>query len=402
MGIGRRFAVAFLVFVVATGVFLAPPGVFPAQADDELVEITFSEPMPLEEFLKGVAQLGLPLAWDPQDKAIKGKTIQGGRTIRITKEHLLSSVRALLTFFDLVIVPSGSKGGEVLMVMDFRQTTTILRLKPVAIELTPENLGDYEGQDGLFVTTILSAPHMGDLRDARNALSRIITGQNIGNVQEVPPGTFVITDFAPNVVAAFRLVALMDVQAAKRAASEPVRTVRLEHAQAADLAALLSVQFDAATAPPQPAKPPTAASSLRIQGDSRTNALLVSGPSDVVARVLEVVKALDVPGRDDDPPAKADAVTPKPDVRERLKTLKVSLDVEAQPLEEVLRTLEEAAHVQIVVTPAARTTAFYSATITLNIHDVAAEKVLELICPAGSCQWRVEDEIVYVTDAKGR
>ena len=78
--------------------------------------------------------------------------------------------------------------------------------------------------------------HMQDLRNARNALTRIVTGQNIGNVTEVPSAkTFVVTDFAPNVVAIYRLLKQMDVPSASASTTTgETEAIKLQHGTATD------------------------------------------------------------------------------------------------------------------------------------------------------------------------
>ncbi len=409
MATDRRSAVALVPLLLgASAVVLAAALAAPARADEGDFEYSTSESVPVEELLKAVRdRAGVPLLWEPRDKGIAAHEIAAPFEMKAKKAEILPALRSVLRFYELVVVPTGPKGSERLMVLDVRATSTMLRMRPEFVELTDENLAAYEGQDGLFVTTLVAAPPVRYVDAARNALARIVTPQNIGSVQDVPPSGFLVTDFAPNVVLCYRVLRRMSRQAADQPAGTEVRLLRLEHVRAPDLAALLSTQFAAATAPVPPGTPMRVApaDALRIQGEPRSNTLLVSGPPEEVARVLEVAKTLEGALTEAKPTAKAPspAASPSERLREQMKTLKVSLDVEAQPIDEVLRTLEAATHVQIVVTPSARTTAsFRSASITLRAHDLPMERMLDLICPAGSCRWNVEGDVVYVTDGAGR
>ena len=83
---------------------------------------------------------------------------------------------------------------------------------------------------------------MTDLRNARNALTRIVTGQNIGNVTEVPDArAFVITDFAPNAVSIYKLLKEMDVKPEGREVTSEY--VQLVHATADEIEPILTDQY---------------------------------------------------------------------------------------------------------------------------------------------------------------
>jgi type II secretory pathway component GspD/PulD (secretin) len=378
------------------GLLVAGPGPT-ARAEEEAPPAPRAE-IDLEDFLRAAARAaGVQFVWDPQDKAIRGKVITGAPDLTGPRSEVLPTTRSLLTFFDLVVVPTGPRGREIFLVIDARQTQSILKLKPAFVDLTDENLAAYEGQDGLFVTALIAAPGVPDPSAARTALQRIVTGQNIGSVVEVPPMHFIVTDFAPNVVTVYRTLRAFQATSASRAV-EDVRTLRLAHASATDLGALLTQQFVPPPAAPQvPGRPPAPSrDTVRVQGDPHTNTLIVSGAADLVARVLEVVKALDVPR--ESPPRQE---PPEDPTLRRLRTLKVSIDVEDQPADGVLRSLEESARVQIVVTPSARSGRFLGHRVTLHAKDVSVARVLDLVCPYLQCAWEVEEGVVYVTDGRG-
>ena len=227
-------------------VVLAATAVTPAglRAEDEgpisrekaSLIVNMKERIELEMFLKAMdVLLDAELVWDPQDKAIRGKSIIAGGNLEMQPETLLDEMRGLLTFYDLVMVPVGETKPEQakrFLVMDARRTSAIARMKAEYVELDDTTVEALAKRDGHYVTTSIRVEHMRDLRSARSALQRLVTMQNIGNVTEVPGSrTFIITDFAPNVAAIYRLVKDMDAAAGRSTRDLVVKTVELKHGQ---------------------------------------------------------------------------------------------------------------------------------------------------------------------------
>ncbi|MDA1196104.1 MAG: hypothetical protein O2894_13115 [Planctomycetota bacterium] len=270
-----------------------------AYAEGEDASFTIAD-IELEALLKLLRdKTGYALVWNPADKNILGKSVTGSATFRGQADEVFAAARGLLTFYQLVLVPVGSKEEPIYLVMDARQTSSILRMKPESVELNERNLDHYEHMDGLFVTTTIEVEHMTDLRAARNALTRVVTGSNIGNVTEVPDAkSFVVTDFAPNVVAIYRLLQKMDRP--NTSSSTTVGTtvmIDLQHAQAREVASLLSAHFAVQPQGPQAGRaniPTAGPSAPRIMPDARTNRVLVTGTEDEIARVRHAVTLLDV------------------------------------------------------------------------------------------------------------
>ena len=314
-----------------------------AWADEETVDIVIGdEEVEIEDFLRAVARATkTPLVWNPQDKNIRGKKIIGNVNLRAPKGELFALARALLTFYELVMIPVGPGDYKVQLVMDARQTSSILKLKPEYVKLTEENLGLYETADGKFITTTIRVENMTDLRNARNALTRIVTGSNIGNVTEVPAAkAFVVTDFAPNVVAIYRLLREMDVKPSGREIVSAY--VDLEHAVSDEIEPILTDLFTGreritSRAPTGGRRPGTSSTSSgvdedpepRILSDPRTNKIIIYGIRRDVDEILNVIENLDVP-------------VYLPNDRVHVVRLK---NLEAEPTAEVLSSLIEAASV---------------------------------------------------------
>jgi type II secretory pathway component GspD/PulD (secretin) len=250
---------------------------------------------------------GATFVWDPTSKMMEGRLVRLTRDIVKDGSADLALLRRVLSSCDQALVPMGEAGEPLFVIMDARQQGAILKLKAQPVEVNDGNVVALEQMDGVFVTATIRVDGMANLRDLRQALSRLVTGQNIGNVSEVPDGNVVIvTDFAPNVAAIYRTV--RQVEAARTASPGTGRTVEiveLRHAKAIDLAELLSDVF--APAPltqVQQNSGLSPGSAPRILADARTNRLVVAGTSAEVQAVLATVQALDIaaaPGKEPPP-----------------------------------------------------------------------------------------------------
>lgn len=298
---------------LALWLFLAPPslpggGTTPAWAQDDLAVIALTDEVSIEDFLRNVGQAApgrAPIVWDPTNKTIKDKKILGSVNLQAPPDRIFEIVRALLTFYELAMVPVGPAGYEVNLVMDARQQGIILKLKPRTIELNDGNLAEFENQDGLFVSANIRVEKMNNLRDARQALSRIVTPQNIGNVTEVPASrSFVVTDFAPNVVSIYRLLKQLDVQPAGKVVTSAY--VQVVHASVDEIEPILTDLFTGreriAVGRPQQPQPQGGSTSdieedpePRIIPDVRTNQLIIYATQDDIREIKDVIARLDVP-----------------------------------------------------------------------------------------------------------
>lgn len=308
--LGGATAVALAAWLFFTpGALPGGAGSGPAWADgDRIAHISLTDEIAIEDFLKHVGRAApgkRPIVWDPGQKQIKEKKILGSVDLTAPDDQIFELVRALLTFYELAMVPVGPRGYEVYLVMDARQQGAILKLKPRTIDLNDGNLNDYENQDGLFVSATIRVENMTNLRDARQALSRIVTQQNIGNVTEVPASrSFVVTDFAPNVVSIYRLLKQLDVQPTGKMLTSAYIT--LQHASADEIEPILSDLFTgrervSINRPQQPQPQGGGTSDVdedpepRIISDLRTNLLIVYATQDDIREIQDVIAHLDVP-----------------------------------------------------------------------------------------------------------
>ena len=127
MRLPTALSLALLLLVALGGSLAIAPDA--AQAEEDVV-INISEGVQIEDFLKAVStSTGTPLVWDPADKQIRGKRVTGAINLRAPKSEIFTRVRALLTFYELVLIPVGPTDSPMILVMDARRTTSILKLK---------------------------------------------------------------------------------------------------------------------------------------------------------------------------------------------------------------------------------------------------------------------------------
>lgn len=314
----RRGLAGFCAALAITVLLLAPPA--HAEPDDDkkgtqaeepqvLLSVPEGSPVAMRDFLKAIANLlELQLTWDPDDKMVRSSNIVGPLTIRATQSKALERVRAMLTFYDLIMIPIGPKADRHYIVTDARRTSSIMRLKPEFVDLDDSNLERYGALDGLYITTTIRMKHLIDMRNARTALSRIVTGQQIGNVTEVPDArAFVVTDFAPNVVAIYRLLKMIDKEPPVVEAANDARVykpVTLRHVNAVEIAPKLTELFPPAVVqgpPTSSRRSPnygqvtTARVPLRILAHARTNQILMTGTAGDIEKVVAAIQTLDLP-----------------------------------------------------------------------------------------------------------
>ena len=270
------------------------------------ITISLEEPTTLQAAMALIAEkLNLQFVWRARDKRLT-RTIGGGITIRGTPEHVLSDFRTLLLSMEVVLMPIGDGNPTMkrtFFAQDVRASGTIHRLRAEPIALDEHNLAQYESEPWRFVTTTIHLDHPRDLRNMRTAVSKLVTGSSIGQVTEVPNASaLVVTDFAPNVAAIYRLVRRMDVPQVGPASGPRVSVVKMEYAKAAEIAQLIERLIVREPPPPAPTRRPSKGPAndpetraLRVVADHRTNQIVLSGTSGQVARVEAMIRQLDVP-----------------------------------------------------------------------------------------------------------
>lgn len=296
---------AALVLAAALALFA---GGSAARADDKpvsasgSVSIEISSGTSVADFLTMASKAtGRPILWSADDKAISFKKFSGAvAPLVVPSAKFFETVRALLVPMEVLLVPTGPAGSEIWYATDARalQSQFVLRMKPVNVDLNEENLGEYERQDGLFVSTVIRVKNLDDLRDARSALQRLVTQNNVGSVQEVPSAkAFIVTDFAPTVVAIYRTLRYLDVPR-PRDPGVAREFFRLKVAKAGAVRAILVEQFSTRTLANPVTVPGQAAVSVpdtepRFSADDATNQVVVSCREPDLAAIRRVIENLD-------------------------------------------------------------------------------------------------------------
>jgi general secretion pathway protein D len=274
----------------------------PPKPDDPIVTFEMSEDQKIDDLLRALTKtLGQPIVWQFDDKAITVKKLTPAQVLKTPRSKLLDTVRAILTFAEVVLIPIGPTGFEIFVAMDARALAAqyILKNKPVYMEVNDANVDVLANQDGLYVATTIKVTNIDNLRDARTALSRIITQNNIGSIQDVPAArAFIVTDFAPNVAAIYKLIREMDVQPKGKKLVQ--KYILLKNALAEDIEPILVDLFTGKQRVSTAGVPNPGAGTgdildpePRIISDPRTNQIIVYATEDDVAEIEVLIEHLD-------------------------------------------------------------------------------------------------------------
>jgi type II secretory pathway component GspD/PulD (secretin) len=297
---------------------MAGPLTAPAEAGggDEATAFLIEADTPVEvaELLRQVSLAAdVRIQFDPESKTLRNATL-GGARVRLSgsRADLIDQLRRLLVAYDLVVSPVGPPTAHHYLVEDVKGSNAMFRLHPEFVSIHAGNVDALGAQAGRFVTTWIPLQHVGDLRNARAALQRLVSQGNVGSVTEVPQaGGLVVTDFAPNVASVFRIIVAMDRASAGTTTAGTTVAIPVEHGNAVDLAALLVAHYaDVPAGPTTRGAAPEASGAQppRITADRRTNRVLVTGSDEAVEAVRAALALLDVPVPG--APAKALAASP--------------------------------------------------------------------------------------------
>jgi len=214
---------------------LAVPAAF-AQGD-ELVEVKLEKDVKITEFLDLISKsTGKPLLYDPNGQRIRNQSLGAGFTHEIPKDRVFDTFRAILAFYELVLVPIGPRGYEIYLVIDSRSTNNFVKNKAVYVD--HRDLDRFEDHDGLYISCAIPLTHIENLTTLRTALSTMVSPAGIGRVHEVPgSNSIIIMDFAPTVAAMAKLIKQMDVQPPGKALV--LEFIELNYAYADDVAEII-------------------------------------------------------------------------------------------------------------------------------------------------------------------
>jgi len=148
---------------------------------------------------------------DPSSPQIRGRKIHLLGPVTMDRKDVFNWVRSVLSFQRLVLVPNGPRSTDTWMVLDLNAPQITNRPEYVK----SEDLAAWEDRDGVYIVTTITLKHLLDTARVRNAIAQLSTRQ-IGRINDVPETrSFVIGDFAPVVVAEWRLLQAMDEEAGK-------------------------------------------------------------------------------------------------------------------------------------------------------------------------------------------
>lgn len=328
---GRRFVRFALLCALVPSTTLAFPLARPSQADEPApvskpapaagaatgVELVIGPEDRLTDVLKSLARItGAMITWSEQDKGVGTKKFVGtGTVVRGSVEQIFDTVRAMLANEEILLMRYGAGETPTYLAMDARTMASqfVTKMQPEVIEMTDRLIPKLLGQGGRFVTTTIRVANLADLRDARTALQRMVTQNNIGSVQEVPSArAFLVTDFAPNVALIYQAIRAMDLPPAPMPVADAKKAApvyfALKHARAAVVLDLLERLFPTRAAPgpapsasqPQPGSgtTPRAAAgadpSPRIWFDEATNQVIAIASEEDFSMMKEIVARVDV------------------------------------------------------------------------------------------------------------
>ena len=295
-----RIARRAVPWIAVAGLLLAAPATTPADEpkDGGELRLEIGDPASVADLLKEVSKVtGATIVWQDGDKVLERRIRIVGGAFVAPAGRVFDVVRAVLATQEIAMLSLGPKGNSFWYVVDARMSTGMLRLKATPVEMNDATAAEYESLEGYFVSATISVKNLQDLGSARQALTRMITQQNIGSVTEVPAArAFLVTDFAPNVVAIYRQIKAMDVPPVPRV--RPEKFV-LAHAKAEAVAAILTDLFASrrrAAAGEGKAPAPQSADADGNPGiapDAATNQVIVLGTEADITAIRTVVSYLD-------------------------------------------------------------------------------------------------------------
>jgi hypothetical protein len=150
------------------------------------------------------------IVWSDQDRSVM-RQLKATTRLRVPTHELFDVARDLVATQEVVLVPVGPAASPIWYAVDARTTANLFVLRTYAtpIVFTDDVARDLQHRTGLFVSAVVPAP-VSNLREARAALGRLVSPNNVGSVTELPDaGAFLVTDFAPQAVAVYRALQAM-------------------------------------------------------------------------------------------------------------------------------------------------------------------------------------------------
>lgn len=288
---------------------VAPRSPVAESSEPGTVEVLIGDGLTTGDLLRAVSiSTGWPIVWNDQDRAMT-RQLRGSARVSVPAGELFDLARDLLATQDVVLIPVGAPGRPVWFAVDIRNVSSQLALRQHAVPvlLDDDRARDLEHRTGLFVSAVIASP-VDDLRDARAALQRLVSGNNIGSVTELTQArAILVTDFAPQAVAVYRAVqAMKPGRAAPRPDDPQLDVYAFETLELRDVTLVtlqqLFAERERAPAPavgPTPTPPGAGARGPRVSAPGSMLRILVKGTASELALVRVAAEAcggrLDLP-----------------------------------------------------------------------------------------------------------
>ena len=215
-----------------------------AAASNAAETIDIPKDTPMQDVLIQVGkQSGKIVLFDPNDQRVRNQKIGAPIKLEVEKERLFDTYRAILTFYELTLIPVGSTASGIHLAVNSRSTNNFIKNK--AKFVAPEDVEDYAEKDGQFIATFFPIQHVENMTLLRTALSTMVSPAGIGRVMEIPGAGIIVMDFAPTVAGIGRILRKADMPTGQ---SVSMRSFELKNASAQDVAMAIRALYPAQAA----------------------------------------------------------------------------------------------------------------------------------------------------------
>lgn len=198
----------------------------------QLVKIEVDKEMEVKAFIDLMSMAtAQPVIYDPNSQRIRGAKMGVQIAMQVPKAKLFDTFRAMLTFYELTLIPVGPRGYEVYLAVDSRSSNNFVKNKAQFVD--HKNLESASDQDGLFIQTFVPIQHIENLTTLRTALSTMVSPAGIGRVHEVPGAGLIVMDFAPTVARMADVIRRMDVPSSN---AQVLASIEIQHVKAQEIA----------------------------------------------------------------------------------------------------------------------------------------------------------------------
>ncbi len=227
------------------------------------------------------------------ESLLKQRRVKLDRSLDVEPEDLQLVFETMMIGSDFVIIPVLGEPTPIFHV-DSLQGAGRSNLRANATYVDPDDAVILENHPAVLFTTTVQLPNV-DVRQLSNSMRTMITDAN--TQQMLPAGSsnsMVLVGFGSNLSALRSMLLIINDAAGANVEDMMARVevLRIENADAEDLAKIISLTFGANL--PQGPQGPQRYRPLTVLSDERTNSLVIRGTRDQVARIKELVVELDI------------------------------------------------------------------------------------------------------------